>query len=60
MLLHNPFGDGEANAGSAKLTASCLIYTVKALEDLALILLRNPDSRIAHSEDGHFASDLQE
>ncbi len=59
MLLHDPIGDSEADAGSAYLTASRLVHTVKAFEDLRLILLRDSESRIAHGNDGHIVPRFQ-
>ncbi len=52
MLLHDPIGDGQADAGSAKFTASRFVDAVKAFEDPGMILLRNSDSRVAHTKDG--------
>src|SRR5580700_155967 len=48
VLLHNPIGNGKADASSAKLAASRLVYTVKTLEDSCLIFLRNSNSRVTH------------
>src|SRR5208283_603912 len=51
VLLHDPIGDGEADARSAKLAASRLVYTVKTFEDLALIVFGDSNSRVAHRND---------
>src|ERR1700683_3672993 len=62
MLLHNPIGNSQADTGSAKFAASCLVYTIKAFEDLGLIRLRDSDSRITHANHSlialHFQSEF--
>src|ERR1700751_247108 len=50
MLLDDPLGNGESEAGATQVAAACFVHAVEPLEDAGLILFGDPQAVVAHAD----------
>ena len=51
MSTHQPLTDRESQSGAARQARQTIIHTIKAFKDMLSLLLRNPRSVIANTEE---------